>query len=322
MKKILCVGDSRIDIVVPYDAMKMEAYAGSYSLGRIRCKPGGTVSNCAAMLGKLGGNVSFLGVFSETATGDYLLDDLRRSGVDTSLCIRRKDGMFPVVVAVDADGSQVSDAVLMPGNEYSDFEDWDFDSSLADNYDMLFLSCSGIIGDNSISRTMLRYAESFHMAGKEVAADINLRMKSDDIDSIKNEIVRKVLGCCTLIFGSGEEEFRSVTGERDIRKSAEMLSEGGKIVVARDGVNPVYLVTSSGTSVFPIVKVDPVNTIGAGDSFDAGFLRFYSEGYSPEECVIAGNTCAGYTISSTRFRDVPDIDKIREAVARGTAGKK
>ena len=52
----------------------------------------------------------------------------------------------------------------------------------------------------------------------------------------------------------------------------------------------------------------------AGDSFDAGFLRLYSEGYSIRDCVKAGNICAGYTISHSEFRAVPEYEKLTEAI--------
>jgi sugar/nucleoside kinase (ribokinase family) len=39
----------------------------------------------------------------------------------------------------------------------------------------------------------------------------------------------------------------------------------------------------------PPIRVTPIDTIGAGDSFDAGFLYGYVRGADPVDCAMAGN---------------------------------
>ena len=311
IKKILCIGDSRPDVVIPYDDMIRNAFSGGVCTGQVRVKPGGTVSNCASMLGKLGADVSFMGVFGEGTKGQFLIDDLVASGVSCEHCIRRLDGLFPVVVAVAEDGSQVSDALFLPGYSYTELCEADFDESLIDKFDIIHISGANITGMNETSTGTVKFIEKCaENDNVTVSIDLNLRIKSNGPDDPKLGLLKRAVAAADIIFGSGAPEFEEVTGRSDLMESAKYLASLGKVVVARDGANPVILALADITEEYPVSSVVPINTIGAGDSFDAAFLRLYSEGYSIRDCVKAGNICAGYTISHSEFRAVPSFEDL------------
>jgi sugar/nucleoside kinase (ribokinase family) len=58
----------------------------------------------------------------------------------------------------------------------------------------------------------------------------------------------------------------------------------------------------------PPIRVTPIDTIGAGDSFDAGFLFGYSRGADPLDCATAGNITGALSTlrpgGTEAFRDV------------------
>jgi sugar/nucleoside kinase (ribokinase family) len=57
----------------------------------------------------------------------------------------------------------------------------------------------------------------------------------------------------------------------------------------------------------PAESVTPLDTIGAGDSFDAGFLAAYLRGEAPESCAAFGNRTAALSTlrpgGTESFRD-------------------
>ena len=44
----------------------------------------------------------------------------------------------------------------------------------------------------------------------------------------------------------------------------------------------------------PAIQVKAVDTTGAGDCFDAGFIKAWLDGKPIEECLLWGNIVAGY----------------------------
>jgi sugar/nucleoside kinase (ribokinase family) len=63
----------------------------------------------------------------------------------------------------------------------------------------------------------------------------------------------------------------------------------------------------------PAVAVEPVDTTGAGDSFDAGYLYAYTQGYPLKECLRYGAVCGG--LSTTRIGGIevfPSLGEVKQ----------
>jgi len=66
----------------------------------------------------------------------------------------------------------------------------------------------------------------------------------------------------------------------------------------------------------PCFPVQAVGTVGAGDSFDAGFLYAYDRGSSPEESARFASAVAALVVSAPRgILDAPDADAVRAFLA-------
>jgi sugar/nucleoside kinase (ribokinase family) len=48
----------------------------------------------------------------------------------------------------------------------------------------------------------------------------------------------------------------------------------------------------------PALAVTPVDTTGAGDCFNAGFLHAWLTGYAPGDCLRAANICGALSTES------------------------
>jgi len=87
MARILCVGIATLDLifrVAHYPREDEEMRASSLRISR-----GGNAANTAVVLAGLGHRVSFAGVLAESGESALIIDDLERHGVDWSYCVRR-----------------------------------------------------------------------------------------------------------------------------------------------------------------------------------------------------------------------------------------
>jgi sugar/nucleoside kinase (ribokinase family) len=95
------------------------------------------------------------------------------------------------------------------------------------------------------------------------------------------------------IFLPNAREARRITGEQDIRRAIGRLGELCPLVVVKDGANGSYSCLKGEISYVPSIPVTPIDTTGAGDNFNAGFLRAWMDGYPIEISLKWGNIAGG-----------------------------
>jgi sugar/nucleoside kinase (ribokinase family) len=104
-----------------------------------------------------------------------------------------------------------------------------------------------------------------------------------------------------------EREALKISGERELERAIARLAEIVPLVVVKMG--PEGAIAQRGKERFQSapLRVRATDTVGAGDSFDAGFLTHYIRGADVETCLAHGNLVGA--LSTTRpggteaFRD-------------------
>ena len=120
---------------------------------------------------------------------------------------------------------------------------------------------------------------------------------NDDPEDLWVEDVKSVLKSVD-IFLPNEREACKLVGASDVQNALDSLSRLVPIVVIKCG--PKGVLAKRGKNQFhaPSVSVQPVDTVGAGDSFNAGFLHKFILRCNLEECLEYGNAVAA--LSTTR----------------------
>ena len=138
-------------------------------------------------------------------------------------------------------------------------------------------------------------------AGLSISLDTN-----DDPDDQWRGGLHEVLRYVD-IFLPNQREARKAARTEDLEAAIKKLSELVPLVVVKLG--PAGALAQRGKDRFlsPAQKVMTVDPVGAGDSFDAGFLRQYLRGADLPTCLASGNLAGA--LSTTRpggteaFRD-------------------
>ena len=148
-------------------------------------------------------------------------------------------------------------------------------------------------------------------AGLTTSLDTN-----DDPEDLWADDVKSVLKNVD-IFLPNEREASKLTGADNVREALDELSRLVPIVVIKCGPEGAMARRGKDQFLAPPLSVRPVDTVGAGDSFNAGFLHKFMLRANVEDCLAYGNAVAA--LSTTRsggteaFRDRQHLEAFLQA---------
>jgi sugar/nucleoside kinase (ribokinase family) len=143
-----------------------------------------------------------------------------------------------------------------------------------------------------------------------------------DGNSSKGNILGKSRGSTAIrrainntdIFLPNAHEARRLTGEMDLELAIRRLGELCPLVVIKDGSNGSLAYSNNVTKQVPGIPIRSIDTTGAGDNFNAGFLCAWLDGQSIETCLRWGNitgglstTALGGTTRKITYNEVAEI---------------
>jgi sugar/nucleoside kinase (ribokinase family) len=119
----------------------------------------------------------------------------------------------------------------------------------------------------------------------------------------------------TDVFLPNAQEFKFLTKSPDIVSGLEKIKSFARVVVIKDGVQGGHLWDSKKLLTKPaFLNAEVADCIGAGDSFNAGFISEFLKGKRLEHCLEVGNVMGAInTLASggtTAFENLEAIKKI------------
>lgn len=146
---------------------------------------------------------------------------------------------------------------------------------------------------------------------KETGLTISLDTNDDPADEWASG-VEGILPLVDVILPN-EREAKKLTGTDDLEQAVAKLSRQVPLVVIKLGSAGAMACRGSERVTVPAVPTDFVDPVGAGDSFDAGFLSAYVRGKSLQECLTSGNIAGALSVTraggTEAFRDVAHRDR-------------
>jgi len=259
---IICAGESLIDMV-----------SFGVEKGEVQYTPhvGGSILNSARALGRLEADAYYCGAVSNDTFGGLILDSLRDSKVQEDFIINTNR---PSTLAY----ADVTDGVAKYTfvDEYSAGRLID-EVSLKPFVNKIKNAKALLVGGISLQAepcgSSWQWLIEQVLGGCVIYFDANIR--SDFIENKRNYFERFVeLTTKVDIIKISEEDYRYLYGAKDFNKVSKMwLNNGVKLAILTLGSEGSKVVYDNGKEVFAkSKKVDVVDTIAAGDTFNAGFL--------------------------------------------------
>jgi sugar/nucleoside kinase (ribokinase family) len=128
------------------------------------------------------------------------------------------------------------------------------------------------------------------MDGNSSAGDITGKSR-------QSNQVRKAIRSAD-IFLPNALEARRLTGEQDLAIAAWRLGEHCKNVVIKDGPHGSLAYINNQIYTMPAIPIKPIDTTGAGDNFNAGFLCAWLDGQPVDTCLKWGNITGGLSTTA------------------------
>ncbi|XOQ48834.1 MAG: fructoselysine 6-kinase [Eubacteriales bacterium] len=254
--KIAAVGDNCMDV---YE-----------NLGK--AFPGGNPVNVAVYSVRLGGEASYTGVVGNDKYGKIMIDALNAKGVDTSH-VKVLPGNTAITQVELVDGERVfgdyDEGVL------AQFKLSDEDIEFLCSQDMVVTGLWGKI-ENDLYKIKAK--------GTPIAFDF--------ANKLDDPVIEKAIYHVDYAFfasDDGDTEFI-----RDYMK--KMHAKGPKIVTVTLGDKGSIAYDGEKFTTFGIVPCDVKDTMGAGDSYIAGFLRGILQGKELKECMHMGAANSSVTL--------------------------
>lgn len=232
-----------------------------------RSGTGGAELNLAIGLARLGAPVTWLGRVGDDEPGRRIRRILGEEGVDARVIVDpgaptgmlRKTSPAPGRTEVEYHRAGSAGSRLSPA---------DLDGLDLDEHDILHLT--GITPALSASaRAAVDHAlELAGAAGTAVSYDVNHRTRLWSLDDAV-PVHRAIAARARLLF-AGRDEALLLTGDPD--PLAGIAALGVAEVVLKQGTAPALALVDGVRYEQPAMRVDVVDTVGAGDAFAAGYL--------------------------------------------------
>lgn len=269
---LVVVGDANPDVLVggapavpAYGQVETLVASGVLALG-------GSAAIVAHGAARLGLATALAASVGRDAAGDFVLDTLTSAGVDISAVSRHAE--LPTALTVCLGGPGGDRAILTSAGCLADFE------------------------PGEVPRGRHVHAASYFLQPK-MAARLPILFRSyqgtTSLDTNHDpdgqwQLAPGLLEACDYLLPN-EAEALALTGTTAVEQAMAVFVEAAVTPVIKRGRDGATARHGTETYAARTVPLAPVDTVGAGDSFDAGFLAAILNGQSLEEALAIGCAC-------------------------------
>ena len=284
--KILVIGELNVDIVAT-GLRSPPKIGGEILAEKCELTLGSASAIFAVGMAKLGHRVTFFSHVGRDYFGDFCLRTLKQSGVSTGHVTRKADEKTGVTIALSGKRDR---ALVTYAGAVATFKADSINETVMSRHDHLHLTSYYL-------QTALRpsFAQLLRQA-KALGLTTSFDPNSDPGDKWSRNI-NAVLKYTDVLF-LNELEAMKLTRSKTLNGALKTLGAKVLCAVIKRGNRGATAIQNEEVFNDPGFRIRTIDTTGAGDSFDAGFMSAYLRKAPVAECLRIGNACGALSAMS------------------------
>ena len=243
--------------------------------------PGGGALNTTIVLRRLGVNAGWMGKLGDDFFSQFVAQYLEAEGIDMSLLTRTSGPMRRVTVALSCAEDRAFVSYVDPSPNSVDLAYHALERATFSH-----LHFSSLITDERLPDLLDLCRE------RDISVSMDCQHREQ---TLADFLVWRVISRLDLFMPNAVEAQR-LTGYSTLSDALDVLADLVPFVVVKYGANGAIARQDGVDYQSPAVPSMVLDTTGAGDAFNAGFLAALVAEKGPEECLRWGNFCGGMSV--------------------------
>jgi len=305
MNRVNCIGILVVDALSgPLSHYPVPRRQTQVITRNVRFLAGGGAANTSGAFGKMGINAGVFSKIGQDSNGEFLKRELEKSGVDTSgICISQNDVTPFTFVGIHPDGDRTF--IHTPGaNKTFCRHDLKLDALFQCKFllyqDLWVLPC--LDGES----------------GAQILSEARRRGIVTLLDECwglgpNRETFEKMLPYADYVVPSADD-MRIIYPDLEVEEIAgHILDCGAKATILKLGAEGCLVAQENRRDYIPAFRTQVVDTTGAGDCWNAGFIAGLIHGENVLAAARLGNACSSFCIGAIGgFAGIPDYNSLRQ----------
>lgn len=232
----------------------------------VTAHPGGSTYNCMVSLGRCGLRGKFISETGKDIVGDMIIRFLEENGIDANYVNQFEGGKTALALAFLDENN---DAVYQFYKDYPS-QRLQVEPPEIGNRDILVYG--SFFALNQAVRPMVKpIVEQAKKAGALVYYDPNYRATHVPNRDVLLKVLIENYSLSTLVRAS-DEDLKNIYPTLDLEEIYHEIASYCSHLLVTSGNGPVRVFSGNKRIEIPVPQIEPVSTVGAGDSFNAGFI--------------------------------------------------
>ncbi len=296
---ILAIGTAYVDINCPGFPFSEDGFMPETETvgGDYEAVLGGSGLTFCKLSKRLGLSATFAGKIGDDKTGAILASLLEEAGVQSALITDPKVSTSISMNVVNNQGQYIG---MVAGTASRSLRQEEVREAVGDILPKVkYVYLSGLF---KLKKLLPAFADLVREAKKAgVVVIVDHGRVVNDVSGNEMQMVRELVQAADYYFPS-RDEFMQLWGEHTIVEGlVDIVDVCGGQTIVKDGAGGAIGLVGGRAVRVPAFEVEVINTVGAGDAFNAGFIAAHHKGLDIEESMRFGCATAALKISREKL---------------------